>query len=268
MKGERARTVVDVMIERIPDIHNEIASEADRPAFEKWIRDFLRPIADDLGEAPAPGESDDRRGLRTDVLRSLSLYGRDPRFVKKYRDIAEQYMKDPESVDSAVARIALRVAALDGDSSLYDRYLQHLKSAKTPQEHSGYLVALGWFQDPALVKRTFDYVVGPETKSADIFGGTYFSLINPATQASAWDLVKTNFPAIQKKLGPADAVVWVPYVAGYFCDEKLRDDSQQFFKAQNIPGLDRPLKNAEDTVNACIDLRSLQQKNLSSYLRK
>jgi hypothetical protein len=57
-------------------------------------------------------------------------------------------------------------------------------------------------------------------------------------------------------------------VAGVFCDEKLRDDAQQFFAAQNLPGSERPLQNAKDTVNACIELRSLQQSKLSEYLKK
>ena len=57
-------------------------------------------------------------------------------------------------------------------------------------------------------------------------------------------------------------------LAGSFCDEKLRDDSQDFFTAQNLPGSERVLQNAKDGVNACIELRSLQQANLSAYLRK
>jgi hypothetical protein len=53
-----------------------------------------------------------------------------------------------------------------------------------------------------------------------------------------------------------------------FCDAKLRDDSQQFFAAQNLPGTQRILQNAKESVNACIELRGLQQANLSAYLHK
>lgn len=57
-------------------------------------------------------------------------------------------------------------------------------------------------------------------------------------------------------------------VAGVFCDGKLRDDAQEFFASQNIPGTERELQNAKDRVNACIEFRSLQQTNLSEYLKK
>ncbi|MGA8101198.1 MAG: hypothetical protein WB869_03530, partial [Candidatus Acidiferrales bacterium] len=57
-------------------------------------------------------------------------------------------------------------------------------------------------------------------------------------------------------------------VSGVFCDAKLRDDSQNFFAEQKLPGTQRLLENTKDTVNACIELRDLQQKNLSAYLAK
>jgi len=56
--------------------------------------------------------------------------------------------------------------------------------------------------------------------------------------------------------------------ASVFCDAKLRDDSQQFFAAQNMPGTKRILQNAKESVNACIELRGLQQANLTAFLRE
>ena len=56
-------------------------------------------------------------------------------------------------------------------------------------------------------------------------------------------------------------------VANYFCDETLRDDSQKFLADQKIPGSQRELANARERVNACIDLRKLQQSNLGEFLK-
>jgi hypothetical protein len=92
-------------------------------------------------------------------------------------------------------------------------------------------------------------------------------LTNYDAQGAAWELFKTNFKAIYSKAGPNIGGGFVQ-VAEVFCDEKLRDDSQQFFAAQNLPGSERPLQNAKDRVKGCIELRSLQQSNLSEYLKK
>ncbi len=93
------------------------------------------------------------------------------------------------------------------------------------------------------------------------------ALANYETQAAAWELFKTNFQALLAKAGPGLGTGF-PGLARFFCDEKPRDDSQQFFAAQNLPGSERPLQNAKDQVNACIGLRSLQQSKLSEYLKK
>ena len=103
-------------------------------------------------------------------------------------------------------------------------------------------------------------------KNQDLFfiGGL---LGNIETQTAAWELFKSNFKALDAKAGESLSGGFAS-VAGFFCDEKLRDDSQEFFASQNLPGTERILQNAKDSVNACIELRSLQQANLSGYLKK
>lgn len=266
MKGERTRALVGVMTGRFPEIHGNIVAAADRPAFEKWVRDFLGPVAAELGATPAPGESDDRRALRSDVFATLALYGRDPQLMTASRALVEQYMKDPNSVEAALAGNALSVTALQGDSELYDKYLEHMKTAKTPEEYYNYFSAFGQFPSTALAKRTFEFVLSPEVKNQDLFYVVNL-LANVDTQSASWELFKSNFSALKEKAGESLSGGF-PTIAGFFCDSKLRDDSQDFFAAQNLPGSERTLQNAKDTVNACIELRSLQQSNLSSFLKK
>jgi hypothetical protein len=88
--------------------------------------------------------------------------------------------------------------------------------------------------------------------------------------AAAWDLFKQHFKELQVKSGADIGGGGGGFVgiAGQFCDAKMRDESQEFFAAQHIPGTERPLRNARDRVNSCIALRSLQQNNLSEYLQK
>ncbi len=266
MQGERSRQVVQEMIGNIQDIHDKLVAEADRPAFEKWVRDLLKPLATDLGETPVPGEPAERQALRSDLFEVLAGPGRDPQLVAKARGVVEQYMKAPESVDTALAESSLVVAARNGDTLLYDQYVQHLKTAKTPEEYYAYLVALGDFPETELTRRTFALVLSDEVKNQDMYV-LHFLLANYQTQPVAWELFKSNFPSILKKLDAPSRVVFAE-ITGLFCDAKLRDDSQKFFADQKLPGTERILKNEKDKVNACIQVRELQQKNLSAYLEK
>jgi hypothetical protein len=266
MQGERSRAVVQGMTEHIPQIHDNFVAEADRPAFEKWVRDFLTPIANELGENPVPGEPAERQALRGDVFNILAQYGRDPQVIARMRALTDQYLKDPQSASPDLAGKALTISALNGDASLYDLYVAHLKTAKTPEEYGNYLHALGFFPEAPLAKRTFDLVLGPDVKNQDLFA-LVFPFINYRTQTEAWQLFKTDFPVIMKKIDASDAVE-LAQLAGVFCDASLRDDSQKFFGEKNLPGTERILENAKDQVNACIQVRDLQQNNLSTFLRR
>jgi aminopeptidase N/puromycin-sensitive aminopeptidase len=266
MQGERSREVVQAMLSHLTQIHDRIADTADREAYEKWVRNFLKPMAKDLGPAPLPGEPVERQALRADVFEVLARAGRDPELVEQARVTAQKYMSSPGSVDAELASKALIVAAQNGNTSLYEEYVQHLKSAKTPEEYYNYLFALGAFPEPQLAKKTFDLVLSDQVKNQDMFALTTV-LQNYETQTAAWELFKDDFPAILKKMDPSTAV-GLAQMSGVFCDAKLRDDSQKFFAEQKLPGTERILQNGKERVNACIELRTMQTRNLAEYLGK
>jgi len=264
MKQERSRAVMDLMIGRLEALHDFIVEPAERPALEAWTRRFLGPMLDDLGEEPKAGESDEQRALRSEVFAALATYGREPRLLAKSRAIVDAYMESPDSVDAGSAASALTTCAENGDAALYEEYVSHMKTAKTPTEHDTYLNALGAFGDPALAKRTFELVLGPEVKSQDVWAISG-PLQNYATQEAAWELFKSDFPAILKKTsGPNQ--MYLAQFAGVFCDARQGDDAQKFFAEQKLPGTERILRNAKDYVNSCIELRTLQRRNLSAFL--
>src|SRR5678815_334270 len=128
-----------VMSRRFTDIHDTLVRSEDRPALEAWIRRLLRPISDELGDQPSLGEPDDRRILRASVLHMLASFGRDPQTLSSLRTVVDAYMKAPDSIDAALAENALTISAQQGDPPLYDQYLLHLKTAKTPEEYGLYL---------------------------------------------------------------------------------------------------------------------------------
>ncbi|HKV23997.1 MAG TPA: M1 family metallopeptidase [Candidatus Acidoferrum sp.] len=264
MKGERTRATVDAMTEHLAGIHDYIAADTDRAAFEQWIRNLLKPMANDLGPSAAPGEDTDKTALRADVFGTLAMYGRDPDSIERARAVVQQYINNPNSVDPGIAGNALFIAAMNGNEGLYDRYLAQMKSAKTPEEYYNYFNALSQFPSAELAKRTIEFALSPDVKNQDLYLATS-TLRNVTTQAAAWELFKSNFKAI---LAKADATLGpgLASVAGAFCDGQLRDDAQDFFANQSLSGTERILQNAKDRVNACIEFRSLQQSNLSDYL--
>jgi aminopeptidase N len=266
MGKERSSVVMTIIGRRFADIHDTISRAEDRPAVEAWISKLIRPIADDLADQPLAKESDDRRVLRSAVVRILAAFGRDRQTLRQLRTVVDAFMKTPETIDAAVAEIALTVSAQEGDATLYDQYVQHLKTAKTPEEYYAYLYALGSFRDPSLLKRTYELALSPEVKNQDMYV-LYASFTDYATQSASWELFKANFAAIQKKVDPYTLVAFAQGT-GVFCDARLRDDSQEFFAKLQLSGSERILRNVRDSINSCLELRALQQENLTAYLKR
>jgi aminopeptidase N/puromycin-sensitive aminopeptidase len=160
---------------------------------------------------------------------------------------------------------AISIAANNGDAALYDRFREHMKTARTPDEFYLYLRNLANFSDPDLARRTAELLLTPEIKGQDVF--QIFGIIgNSDTQKVGWEFFKQHFKELEDKIGPSLGAGLVS-PASFFCDAQLRDDSQKFFSDQNIPGSQGALANAKERVNACINLRSLQQSNLDRFLQ-
>ena len=165
MQSERSREVLQTMLSHVPAIHDRYVNAADRPAFEKWVRDFLGPIAKDLGETPVPGEPAERQALRGDIFAMLAQYGRDPQMIAKARAIAEQYMKDPQSVNAELAGKALAIAAMNGDAALYDQYVAHLKTANNPEEMDSISRLWACFRNPSWSNAASTCSLAPRSKT-------------------------------------------------------------------------------------------------------
>jgi hypothetical protein len=265
LKNDRTRAVMESMLGHLSQIHEFVVSPSGKPAFEAWTRQLLQPVARELGTTAKADDTDERRQLRAVVFRTLGSVGNDPEAIAAARATTQAYMKDPSSVDSTILPNAVAIAAIHGDATLYDQFREHMKTARTPDEYYVYLRNLANFADPALVKRTAELFLTPEIKGQDVFQ-VFGILGNPETQKVAWDFFKTHFKEFEEKLGPGLGG-GLANVASMFCDPQLRDDSQSFFKSQQIPGTERELANGLERVNACIDFRSQQQGNLDSYLK-
>ena len=59
------------------------------------------------------------------------------------------------------------VSASNGDAALYDKVLAVSRNSGDPGEKSDALRTLARFRDPALVKRTLDYIVSGEVRNQD-----------------------------------------------------------------------------------------------------
>jgi aminopeptidase N len=266
LQTERNRAVLEQLFKQLDYIGEYLVNDSDRDAYQAWVRGLLTPLAQELGWEPKPGESDEQKSLRAQLLQTMGHTGRDSKALTEAGTLTEQVLKNPASVEGDLASAALALAAQNGDSALYERILAGTKSPKTPQEYYLYFRTLGRFSDPKLLQRTLEYAISPAVRSQDTLELITRVMRNRAGEKLAWDFVRSHWADIERAAGPFASSAIVE-VVGSFCDAGMRNEIKDFFAAHHAPA-ERTLKQSLEQVSHCVDLETQQASRLASWLQR
>jgi aminopeptidase N len=265
VQSDRSRAVLDDVVGRLNYIGKYLVNDSDRDSYRAWLRQYLNPMAKEVGWDSKPGDSDEQKEMRAELLEALGYDARDPDALAQARKIADKALDDPSSVDRQLANGAFHLAALNGDSAFYDRLMTALKNPKSPEEYYMYLNTLAEFSDQKLLQRTLDYAVSPDVRSQDALGLVTRVLRNPEGETLAWDFIQSHWDAVQKAGGPF-ASAEVVNATNVFCSANMRDQVADFFNAHKVEAAERTYKQSIERINNCVDLKSQQEPQLASWL--
>lgn len=267
--------------ERINFIADRLVSDGQRPAFERWVRQTLAPLAQKLGWNPTPQESEDRRSIRSAVLYTLGYAGRDPDVLREARRRVDAHLAGTartastggsgppdQKIDPSLLHTALDLAAIHGDAQLYDRYLARTRGQNPRAEQVVFRNALAYFSDPALRNRTLDIATSSEVRTQDAPDIIAALMARPSTAHDTWAHIKSNWALLERSLGVFQGLPQIIGATQAFCDPEARDDVERFFETHRIRGTERAARQALETIDRCIATREQQSKNLSEFLSR
>jgi aminopeptidase N/puromycin-sensitive aminopeptidase len=266
LQKDRTRQVVQAYLGNLAYIGDRIVSKQDQDQYRVWVRNFLRPLAAELGWKPKAGESGETRELRASVLGTLGFVGRDPQVLSEAKTLAQQYMQDATSVDPNLSGTVLSLAALTGDEQLYDGYVAKMKEAKSPEEYFRYAGALSDFHDPKLVERTLNAALSPAVRSQDMAGLLFSVIGSDETRDQGWKFFKTHFAEIDKKSG-GGLLGGYGGLASVFCSAQDKQDVEQWFKEHPDP-TPRSFRRGMERLNDCMRIQQNQGPKLADWLKQ
>ncbi|MGP8174800.1 MAG: M1 family metallopeptidase [Terracidiphilus sp.] len=236
----------------------------ERAGLSAWIRSTFAPQLAKLGP-PAETDSPNTRELRAQLFGVLGYYGKDPAVLAQARQIAQNYLANPASVDPTLGQTALAIAARNGDAALFDQ-LQHVyETSANPEFQIGALRLLAQFEDPALVQRSLDYAVSGKVRNQDAAIQFAIALQISATRDQAWKYIQTHWDKVQAELTTEMGAALVGST-GSFCSADARDEVKNFFSTHKVAASDLALKHAIEHIDGCIEFRALQEPNLKQWL--
>lgn len=270
LQNDRNTYVLGEIMNRVSYIGRYLVTDQDRPEFQQWVRSFFKPVLNDIGIMPKPGEPPTIAELRTNLYGILGGVnnGNDPEVVAQCRKLTQEYMKDPSSVPPDLAGVSVIVTAMHGDAALYDEYLAKLKAVKNPHEYYTFFYSLASFQEPSLLEKTLNYALTDQVRNQDL-GIISAVMSNRNGGDLAWNWVKSHWDEIMTKtggsIGGAGAALGG---AGSFCDARSRDEIKSFYEQHKLPGTERRFRQQQETINYCIDLKQRASQPLAEWLQQ
>jgi aminopeptidase N len=264
--AERSDAVLQALTVPLAAIGEDIASPAVRPQFRSWVSSLLTPALTDAGWVGKAQEPDATRSLRATVVAALGYTARDAQVLARASTLVRQELDEPGSIEPTLLNVIVPLAALQGDVALYERYLARAKTATDPEEKYRYLYGLGEFGDPALVRRTMDFILGPEVRAQDtsIFLGRL--LRTPDARPLAWDLIQQRSDAIEKK--DPTGTAYVVNSLGAFCDPAAAQEIRAFFATHEVPDAERALAQTVERVDSCARFAAAQRPHLDAWFAR
>jgi len=267
-KGERTPAVMGTLLDALESIDQELTTERSRPKYRAWVGGLLRPALEEVGWTRSPGESEEKTALRALLVDGLGNTARDTEVIAKAREIVLSELAKPGSVEPMLLNAAVTVAAHGGDAALYEKYLARGRSASDPEEHYRYMYALASFSDPALVRRTMEYILGPEVRSQDAKLFIARLIANGDARALAWQLLQEHWSDVQKKTGEFIGNTVIVGALGSFCDARTLAQVRQFFGVHKVPDAERTLQQAIERITACVARSAAQSAKLAAWLNR
>jgi len=193
--GETDRAVIDALAERLAWLHVHVVGDETQPAFARLVERLFAPGFARLGWDAATGESADDGMQRATLVGALGRLAKIPAVLAETRVRLERYLADRRTLDPNLVSTVAVLAARDGDTALYERYLSRKRAsaADDPEEEERFLFALASFEDPALVARTLDLTFTEDVRPQDRAFVLARLLGGRATRLAAWAFVRDRW---------------------------------------------------------------------------
>ncbi len=264
VKDDPSPYVVSSALDGLGTIESKVAvTQQEKAELEAWFRQTFAPAYARLGPS-SDADSPSKKQLRALLFAALGE-AKDPQILVEAREISSRYLADPGSVDPDLARAALQISARNGDAALFDQLQKVSETSTNPEIQSGALRLLAVFENPDLAKRALEYALSGKVRNQDAVFQIAGSLDLDNNRDLTWRFIQDHWEEVKKEMTPEMGSVLVEATSA-FCSESARDNVSQFFSVHKVPDADQALKHAIERINGCIELRTLQEPHLKSWL--
>ncbi|HWG11503.1 MAG TPA: M1 family metallopeptidase [Rhodanobacteraceae bacterium] len=245
---------------------NEAQTDAQRAAIRDAVAKAYLPQLQTLGYQRKQGESDDDALLRSSLAGSLGLDFEIPAVRAALLEQGDAALKKGSDGTLALGaanpdllRIVLAVAVQERGKPAVDALIAAIPDTTDPTRRNAMLGALGYARGAqADVVRNF--ALGKQVKVGEMFMILGGGRDTRAQRDDLWNWFTANYQRVIDRTGVFAGAYLPELAAGGGCSQAEADRVRGFFepKLKQVPGLDRGLAQARESILLCSALASHQ----------
>jgi len=248
---------------------NDLVPAELRPKYARFIETLYGARARELGWQPKPGESEDTRQLRLELVAFVAVNGQDRPLQEDAAKLAHAWLQDRHSLDPDIVGGVLEVAAYNGDRHFFDSLVAAAKATKVKRERDWIIDGLGSFRDPAIEKSALELLWKGDIDARELIPVLFGAWRE--TRDIVWDFVRGNFDRLNSTLPGARGIPFgstLPFTASRYCDEGRRQQVESFFQSRigALSGGKRNLDNVVERIRLCSARAELVRPGLVEFL--
>jgi aminopeptidase N len=167
------------------------------------------------------------------LINALGVIGEDRACQERARELYAQYEKNAAAVDRNLLPALVSIVADTGDAADYEKFYGKFKGARTPQEETRYLFALGSFRTPELIDRTLEMTVSGEVRTQNSPYLMRGILLNKEARGKAWSFMKAHWQEMLRQY-PDNAIPRMCEGIIGLVSAELEADVRRFFAAHPV----------------------------------
>ena len=267
------RQVLESAIGLAESPRNHLVDASSMPNYQRFLLKNFQAKAHELGWVPKPGEPDDVKLLRPEIVETVATTGGDQAFAAEAKTLTEKWLEDHKAVDPNMVNAVIDTAAYYGDKALFDRFLAEFKKSDDRLVRGRLIGAMDSFRDRAAIEAGMKALLDGDIPFMEGAGLLFNGQREDATRKVAFKFLQTNFDAVTSKMptgGGFDFGSVLPQVGGSFCDTESRGELQSFFKPRvdKFVGAPRALDQVLESIDLCIANKAAQAASVTAFLQK
>jgi aminopeptidase N len=217
-------------------------------AFTAYARSLIKPVADQLGWDPKPGEAPNLEKLRRSLLEDLGAWG-DPQVLAEARKRFDTFLRDRSSLSPDDQTTVLNIVARNADAATFEKLHQLAKSAHDGAELRRYYSALMLVRDEKLAEQAAQIALSPEIPpQAETQRVQFIVMLAREHQQLAWNTFRDHVDALLASHSPFGPYILAQYVPQMFWSGIPLDQVDTWVRA-HVPSemntwVDRGLESA------------------------